>query len=186
MTFARLRAADWIALAAALALLLVTAMAWYGTTVGDEAQRVENALQSRGGPADDAQRAVRDDARLSAERQRRNAWQADAAVDRLVLLALLTTVVLAVSAAFLRASGRRFEPPWTPSAVTLVFAAIAALLVLYRVVQEPGVDEFTTVKAGAPLAIAGLGIVAVAAAAGVQHEQDGREFRSPRAVGGAP
>jgi hypothetical protein len=177
VTFARLRAADWVAMLAALALLFVMALDWYGTTLGDDARRVEQSATPRGGAASQAQRELRADAGLSAERQERNAWETGGGIDRLILVALLATVVLAVGAAFLRAAGHRFAPPWTPSALAALAALASALLVLYRIIQEPGFDELTTVKAGAPIAIAVLGIVALAAATGVQHEQEGSEFR---------
>jgi len=44
-------------------------------------------------------------------------------------------------------------------------------------IQEPGFDGVTTVKAGAPLAVAVLGVFAFAAGTSVQHEQEGSELR---------
>ena len=43
---------------------------------------------------------------MLAESQERNAWQADALIDRIILIALLATSALGVGAAFWRASGR--------------------------------------------------------------------------------
>ena len=51
-----------------------------------------------------------------AERADRNAWEVSGTIDRVILAGLLATILLAVSAAWLRAGDRRFDPPMTPSA----------------------------------------------------------------------
>jgi hypothetical protein len=178
MTFARLRSADWLALVAALALLLIMALDWYSTALGDEARRIEKNTQGPlPGEAGQDLRQYNEDARSVAEGQEHNAWQADALIDRVILLSLLATVGLAIAAGFLRAAGRRFEPPLTPSALAAIAAGIGALLVTYRVVQQPGLDDVTTVKAGAPLAIVALGLIAFAGSRGLKHEEEGEPFR---------
>jgi hypothetical protein len=48
MTFARLRLADWVALVAALALLLVSAADWYSTKGGEQARRFEATAPTPG------------------------------------------------------------------------------------------------------------------------------------------
>jgi hypothetical protein len=180
MTFERLRVADWVALVAALALLLVMALDWYSTPMGREARRIEQNNQPHGALGGEIAREVQSEARLAAQKAERNAWQADGGIDRVILVALLLTAGLGVAAAFFRAAGRRFEPPWTPSALAALGALICALLVAYRIVQEPGIDEATTVQAGAPLAVAVLGALAFASAAGMRAEEKGQAFREPR------
>jgi drug/metabolite transporter (DMT)-like permease len=172
MTFARLRLADWVVLLAALALLLVTAADWYSTQGGEQAREFE-----RGAPAQGEGAELADDAAAAAEGEERNAWQADAGIDRVILVALLGTSLLGVYAAFMRAAGRRYEGALSPTAWAGVAAAITALLVLYRVLQEPGFDEVTTVQFGAPLALGVLGVLAFAAATSVRAEEEGTEFR---------
>jgi hypothetical protein len=178
MTFARLRTADWVALAAALALLLVMALDWYSTALGDEARRIERNTQGNyQGEAGQDIRDYNEDARIVAEGEERNAWQADGAVDRVILIALLAAALLAVASGFLRAAGRRFEPPLTPSGLAAIAAAVAALLVTYRIVQEPGLDEASTIKAGAPLAVVVLGALLLACSRSLKHEEEGEPFR---------
>jgi hypothetical protein len=177
VTFARLRLADWVALIAALALLLVTAADWYGTTTGDEARRVQNLTAPSGGETGDVEREVREDARLRAEAAERNAWQATGGIDRLILIGLLATAALAVYAAFMRAAGRRYGSGLSPSLLAGVVAAGTALLVTYRIVQEPGFDASTTVKAGAPVALILLGAIAFACATAARAEEAGTELR---------
>jgi len=178
MTFARLRTADWLAMLAALALLMVLAADWYSTAQGDEARRVEHlSRQASPGEAGEVEREVNADARVIAEGQERNAWQADGPIDRLILIVLLGTAALALGAGFLRAAGKRFNPPFTPSGLAAIAAAVGALLVTYRILQEPGLDEVSTVKAGAPLAIVALGAVAFACSRGLKHEEQGGPFR---------
>jgi hypothetical protein len=166
MSFARLRAADWVAFVAALALLLATAADWYSTEGGRQAREFEQGAPAQGEGAE-----LADDAAAAAEDEERNAWQADGAIDRAILAALLGTAALTILAAFGRAAGRRSEngiglTAWAGSA-----AAVTALLVLYRVIQEPGFDEVNTVQYGAPLALGLLGVIAFACATSVRAEE---------------
>ena len=50
---------------------------------------------------------------------------------------------------------------------------MTALLVLYRIIQEPGFDELTTVKIGAPLALGVLGVMAFACATALRGDSRG-------------
>ena len=182
MTFARLLRADAVAMLAALALLFVMALDWYGTNLGDEARRQEELAQPRGATGGEIEREVDRDARVIAEGEEKNAWQLDGAIDRLILFGLLATVVLAVGAAYVRAAGRRFEPPLTPSGLAAVTATTTALLIAYRIIQEPGFDERTVVKSGAPLALIVLAVIALACRSALAEEEAGTAWREPPAV----
>lgn len=180
MTFKRALRADVVAMAAALLLLLVMATDWYSNAVGDKAREIEKLSQPSGGiAADETQRDNRDAARFQAQSQEKNAWQASGAIDRIIVVGLLGTVILAIAAAWFRAAGRRFEPPATPSTAAAVTATVTALLVAYRIVQEPGFDETTTVKAGAPLALIVLGVLALACREAMRREADGSAWEVP-------
>jgi hypothetical protein len=170
VTFARLRVAHWVVFVASLALLLTTAVDWYSTTTGEEARRIEE--QAR--PDDDVepgqvQREVEEDAGALAEGQERNAWREDGAIDRIILICLLATAALGVAASFTRASERGAERSGLYGLVGLM-ASVTALLVLYRILQEPGFDELTTIQIGAPLALGVLGVMAFAAATALREE----------------
>jgi hypothetical protein len=171
VTFARLRAADWVALLAALALLLVTAMDWYSTRAGDEARRIQGLTDPSGGLGGEVEREVQEEARVTAEGEERNAWQLESTVDRVILVALLVTVALGVVAAFARAGGVGSRAALPPSALTGLAAAFTALLVTYRILQEPGFDASTTLKLGAPLALVVLGVLALASAQSLRTEE---------------
>ncbi len=179
MTFERLRRADWVAFAAALALLLVTTVDWYSTKQGEDARNTLDRVEDLPPVAEDREEA-REDAQALAEREEDNAWQASATIDRIILVLLLGTIGAAVAAAFLRASARRFEPPWTPSAFASIGATLTAALIAYRIVQEPGLDAASTVKLGAPFAVAVLALLAFASARGLQAEERGDQFREVR------
>ena len=97
---------------------------------------------------------------------------------------LLATVVLALAAAYLRAAGKRFDPPVTPSALAALSAVVAGLLVAYRILQEPGFDDATVVKAGAPLALVVLGVIALAGRAAVRAEEAGTAWDEATTEGG--
>jgi drug/metabolite transporter (DMT)-like permease len=160
VTFERLRPADWVVFVAALALLFTTAPDWYSTTRGEEARQI----QEQAGNSDAQERRdVERDAAALAEAQERNAWQEDGLIDRIILIALLATSALGVGAAFWRASGRSSDG-LGPFGLAGLAASITALLILYRILQEPGFDETTTVKIGAPLALGVLGVMAFACA----------------------
>jgi hypothetical protein len=170
LTFARLRVADWVVFIAALALLFTTAFDWYSTVSGDEARRIqEQSRPEEGEPSGQIQSEVERDAGALAESKERNAWQEDGTIDRVILICLLVTAALGVLAAFWRASGREARG-LGPYGWAGLMACVSALLVLYRVLQEPAFDELTTVKIGAPLALGVLGVFAFAAATSLRDE----------------
>lgn len=147
---------------AALALLFVMAMDWYSTPTGEEARRIERLTDNPSGAmAGEIDRQLNEDARHLAEREERNAWQATAVVDRVILGVLLLTVLLAIVTAFTRWLGARPSKGLGPTGLTALLAALGTVLVAYRIIQEPGIDEVTTVKLGAPLALIPLGAIAL-------------------------
>ncbi|HYI37743.1 MAG TPA: hypothetical protein VEX39_14105 [Thermoleophilaceae bacterium] len=167
-----------MAMIAALVLLFVMAMDWYSSTVGERAREVEKLSEPTGGSvADQTQRENQESAREAAQAEEKTAWQAPGLIDKLILVGLLGTIVLAVAGAWLRAAGRRFEPPSTPSTATAVVATMTGLLVAYRIIQEPGFDETTTVKAGAPLALVVLGVIALASRESMRRENAGTAWK---------
>jgi hypothetical protein len=173
VTFARLRVTDWVALVAALALLFVSAADWYSTATGDEARRIEGLTEPSGALGGEVGREVQEEARVTAESEEKNAWQVSGGIDRVILVALLATFVLAVIAAFARAAGRGSHAALPASALPGLAAAATAVLVTYRILQEPGFDESTTVKLGPSLALIVLGVLALASA---------QSLRSPDAI----
>jgi hypothetical protein len=187
MTMARITRGDAIALVAALALLLVMALDWYGSKLGDEARHIQNITsQPNSSPSGEVQRRINQDAKFIAQGQEKNAWQEDGAIDRVILIVLLASAGLAIAAAFLRAAGRRFNPPWTPSLLAAVFASVGAILVAYRIIQKPGLDDVTTVKFPIVLAIVVLGVLAIAAASSFRAEESGAAYDGTAAMGGVP
>jgi hypothetical protein len=171
VTFTRLRLADWVVFVAALALLFTTAADWYSTQTGEEARRIEaQARPDSDRSPGEVEREIEQDAGALAEAQERNAWQEDGLIDRIILVGLLATSALGVAAAFWRASGRG-SGGLGAFGLAGLFAFVTALLVLYRIVQEPGLDPITTVKAGAPLALGVLGVIAFGCATSLRHER---------------
>jgi hypothetical protein len=170
LSFARLRLSDWVVFLAALALIFTTAFDWYSTEAGVEARKIqENARPAEDQPSGQAEAEVERAAGALAESKERNAWQEDGTIDRVILIALLVTAGLGVLAAFWRASGREARG-LGPYGWAGISACITALLVLYRILQEPGFDDLTTVQIGAPLALGVLGVFAFAAATSLRQE----------------
>ena len=177
MTLERLLAADVVAMVAALALLFVMGVDWYSTGAGEEARRIERITEPSGALGGEVSRDVEERARASAEGAEKNAFQFSATIDRVVLAGLIATVVFALTAGFARAGAKRYPPPLTPSAAAAVCACATALLVLYRMIQPPGLDAGTTVKPGAPLGLLMLGVIALSCAAALRAEERGTAWR---------
>jgi hypothetical protein len=155
----RLTLGHVVAVVAAFALMLVTAMDWYTTKLGEErreAERNAEALQR-------VEPDLDEEASRLAEEEERNAWQEDGALDRVLLIVLLATVGAAVLAALAYAAGRRFKPPLAPTVALAGLALLGELLVTYRIVQEPEDDNITEVVAGPPLALLCLGAISFGA-----------------------
>jgi hypothetical protein len=177
VNFARLQRSDAVALVAAFALLLVMAMDWYSTVAAENARRTEEITEPSGAAGGEVGRAIDTRAREAAEEGERNAWQADGAIDRVILVVLLAAYALAVLSAFLRAAGRRVTPPLTPAALGAGTGALGGALVAYRIWQEPGLDAATTIQSGAPLAIIVLAILSLALATAYRGEESGAAWK---------
>lgn len=156
-SFARLGGWDWLAFLAALALMFTMSIDWYTTKAGEEFRRIEQNSSS----SQQIEPTTNERAAEAAERQEKNAWQADAFVDRLILGVLLATFAAIAAGTFLRAAARRPEP--NPVAIASLTGTLAAALIVYRMIQEPGLDEASVLKVGAPLSLLAVGIAAFAA-----------------------
>jgi hypothetical protein len=165
-----------VAAIAALVLLLVMAMDWYGSQAADLAHQIDDSALTRGAQGG-ATQAVKEDAQRVIARDEKNAWQEDDFLGRLLLFMLLASVFLPLFAAAYRAAGRRAEPPWTPSAFAAIVAAATALLLAFRILNEPGNDATTTVKIGAPLGLLALAAIGLGSAWAFQGEADWAEMR---------
>ena len=170
MRFERLARGQIVAAIAGLVLLLVMAMDWYGSHEADLAHEVTQGVTVSGPGAGEAGRAVKGDANSIIARDEKNAWQESGTLDRVLLVFLLLSVFLPLGAAAHRAAGKRASPPWTPSALAALSAAVAGVLVAYRIVNEPGNDAQTTVKIGAPLGLIALVVIGLGAASAYQGE----------------
>src|SRR4051794_33456758 len=158
------------------------AMDWYGSHEADRARQVGNTTLTTGAEAGEAGRAVKQDADTVIARDEKNAWQEKRTLDRLLLVFLLLSVFLPLLAAGQRAAGRRPEPPWTPSTLAAISAAVAALLVAYRLVNAPGDDAQTTIKVGAPLALIVLVVLGYGAISAFQGETNWSDMRRAAAA----
>jgi hypothetical protein len=154
-----------IALVGALALMLVMALDWYSTEQGDEARRIESITDNPpGAEAGEIDRQLNERARAAAEEAENNAWQADGLIDRILLGLMLGAIVLAALTAITRAAGAKPTEGLGPGGLAALFATAAAVVLAYRIIQEPGLDAATNVKAGAPLALLPLAMIALGSA----------------------
>lgn len=186
MRFERLTRGHVVAAVAALVLLLVMAMDWYGSHAADLAHQVANGVLTTGAEAGETGRAVKQDADAVIARDEKNAWQETDTLDRVLLALLLLSVVVPLYAAARRAAGKRSQPPWTPSAFAGLIAAAAALLVAYRIINQPGNDVNTTVKIGAPLGLLCLAAIGLGSAWAFQGEASWAEMRRSASSGAHP
>jgi hypothetical protein len=167
----RLRGADWLAWLAALVLVCSLALDWYSTRTGEEARRVEQLAEPSDRPSGQAEQEIREEARIVAEGEERNAFQPAAAIDRVVLVVLIAAALLAFAGVIARAAGGGAGPSLQAAALA---AGAGTALVAYRMVQEPGLDVATTVKPGALVALLAAGVLALAARAAAQAEPEPR------------
>jgi hypothetical protein len=124
MDFSRLRTGELIAGICGVLLLIVMFFSWYGV----------------GGAAGSILSAANIDTTV-------NAWKAFDFID----LVLFVTAIVAIGAAVLAASGRSVALPVAASVIVTVLGIVVALLVLYRIVNQPGPNDVVDVKFGAYL-----------------------------------
>jgi hypothetical protein len=178
VSFERLTKGDALAWVAALALLLVTAVDWFSTKLGDAARQIQHDVQVPNGPVgSDIPSTIKSQAALVAQAQEKNLWQLHGGIDRLILIVLLAAALCAAFAAAMRVADHRYGGGFTPSAAAALLAGFGALLVLYRIVQQPGDNQVTTVKSGPWLAFVALGLLCLGAALAWMAERDGSEYR---------
>jgi hypothetical protein len=176
MTFTRLGRGDLLAMLAALALLLVMATDWYSTKQGEQLRHDQGLVRPQLNSADDPK--VSTQLGESADMQEKNAWQADALIDRLILIALVASIALALVAAWARAADRRIGPP-SPSALASLVGLVACAMLVYRILQPPGLNAAAVVKAGAPLGLLCAGLVTIGSRVAARGEH-GRTALTPR------
>ena len=163
-----------IALVGALALILVVgAVDWYGTELGDEAQRIEEATDdASGAEAGEVDRRLNEEGEFISDRETDKAWEADAVIDRVILGLLLLTILLTVATVLARSAGGRATKGLGPPGLSALAATIGAILVAYRIVQEPGLDEGTTVKIGPLLALFALAAIAIGMSSALRQDEE--------------
>jgi hypothetical protein len=154
----RLRQGDLIAGLGGVALLIVMFLDWY----------------SAGGSA----RFQGQDINISLGF---NAWQAFSVTDLILALTALSGIALAV----LTASRRSPALPVAASVITSTLGALATLLVFYRILNQPGPNEFIEVKLGAFLGFLSVLAVAVGGYRAMRDEA-GEEAPMPTDVRPAP
>ncbi len=182
MSFERLTKGDALAWIAGLALLFVTAIDWYSTVLGNAARQVQHDVTVPGGPiGSEVPSTVKAQAGLVAQGQEKNLWQVHGAIDRLMLVVLLAAAACAALAAIMRVAARRYKGGFTPSAAAALLSALGIALVLYRIVQQPGDNQVTTLKSGPWLAFAALGLLCVGASLAWRAELDGGAWKDESA-----
>jgi hypothetical protein len=177
VSFERLTIGDAIAWVAALALVLFTAVDWYSTVQGNEFRSLQHEAAPHGAAGGEVSREVEGQAKLAAQAQEHNLWQEHRTIDRVILIVLLAAAALSALAAVLRVADRRFRSGLSPSAFAAAFTGLGALLVLYRIVQQPGDDTVTTLKSGPWLALIALGALGTGAAIARRAEREGRAWK---------
>lgn len=161
MTFARLNRGDVVAFVAALCVLLVLPLPWYSTKQAEQLRHDAGQFV----PQIDTQEtpSLSQQARQAAAAQEKNAWRADGAVDRLLLVAILAAVVLTIGGAFARAAGWRPRSALTPSQLSSFAGLAAVALLVYRILEPPGLHAAAVVKAGPALALVCMGALTIGA-----------------------
>jgi hypothetical protein len=135
----RLRPADVLAGIGGVVLLGSLSLSWYGINVG--------ALIRGGSPAGDGVLNVLN----TFSTPDITGWQAFSVIDILLALAALLAIGVPVTSALARSPAK----PVAFALLATVAGFLAVLLVLYRIVNQPGSNAVVTVKAGAWIGLAG-------------------------------
>jgi hypothetical protein len=159
MDFSRLRTGELIAGICGVLLLIVMFFSWYGV----------------GGAAGSILSAANIDTTV-------NAWKAFDFID----LVLFVTAIVAIGAAVLAASGRSVALPVAASVVVTVLGIVVVLLVLYRIVNQPGPNDVVDVKFGAYLGFLVCLGIAVGGFLSMAEEGTSLGDAARSATGGAP
>ena len=120
----RLRIGEGLAAAAALALLVVMFLGWYGT-----------------------------------DAETLSAWEAFAITD----VVLFAVALLALALAVAQVTQRAPSLPVAFGVLTAAASIVAVVLLLYRILNEPGPDDLVEVRAGAWLGLAALALLGAGA-----------------------
>jgi hypothetical protein len=139
----RLRDGELIAGAGGLALLAAMFLHWYGVA--------DDAFDDVVPPSPDVLGYL-----FLIRGAEATAWQAFGVLD--VVLALLALVPLALVVT--QATRRSPSIPVTFSVLTAIAGGLAALLILYRIVNQPGPNELVDVQAGAWLGLLAAVVIA--------------------------
>src|SRR5437868_6215323 len=184
MTFERLTHGGALAWIARLGLLFVTAIAWFSTQVGDAARQMQHDVNVPQGPiGSEIPSTIKQQAGLVANGQEKSLWQLHAGIDRLILIVLLAAAISAAFAAAMRVADRRYKGTLTASAAAALLSGVGAGLVLYRLVNQPGDNQVTTVKSGPWLAFVAPGLLCLGASLAWRAERDGTVWRGEPATG---
>jgi hypothetical protein len=154
----RLRTADLVAGVGGVALLVTLFLTWY----------------SAGGSASFGGREIQVSLNLTA-------WEAFSITDVILGLTALSGIGLAV----LTASRRSPALPVAAAVITTTLGALATLLVFYRILNQPGPNEFLEVKFGAFLGFLSVLAVAVGGFRAIRDEE-GEDAPVPTDVRPAP
>lgn len=119
MNLVRLRAGEWLAAAAAVAIAVTLALPWYGARAREDTV---------------------------------TGFESFAVIDVLLLVVAAVGLTLAI----LQATRTSPALPVAFGVLTVTTGLIAVLLVLYRLINEPGPDDFIEVRAGAWLGLAAV------------------------------
>jgi hypothetical protein len=156
MELSRLRTADLIAGLGGVALLATLFLTWYSAGGSPGGGDGEGSLDL-------------------------NAWDAFSITDLILALTALSGIGLAV----LTASRRSPALPVAAGVITTTLGTLATLLVLYRILNQPGPNEFLDVRLGAFLGF--LSVLAVAAGGfRAIRDEEGEEAPVPTDLRPAP
>jgi hypothetical protein len=140
MDLSRLRQGEKIAAAAALVLLVLMFLPWFGIdeesvlSQGEEFQSgasTEELLEAQG----DIQETF-GDVDEDATSVDLNAWESFGLIDIILLLTILVTLALVAA----RASGRDLDLPVSAGTLIAALGILSVLLILYRLIDTPGVS----------------------------------------------
>jgi hypothetical protein len=142
---------------------------WYGTQISQQASDVQQQATNPGGVvAAQFDSDIKSRAQAVIDRENKNVWQADTALDRFDLVVLGLCVVGGIGSAFVRTMSAKDWVPGVASAGCACLGILGSVLIGYQLVARPSIFPGATVLPGAYLGLIFCGMLTLGAALGLR------------------
>jgi hypothetical protein len=162
---------DLVVVFSALALLLTMSFSWFGTEISQQARDMQQQAVSPGGAvAAQFDADIRERAQAVIDREDKNVWQADTALDRFDLAVLSLCVVGGIGSAFVRTMSDNAGLRAGVSIACASVAILGSILIVYQIVARSSLFPGATLRPATYLGLVFCGILTLGAALGLRGD----------------